>query len=145
MILLAKFALAVTTTVAVAGVYTFREGVIRVDVDEHHEGGSHVHFWLPAAAVPAALHFAPKHHIAHAADKAREFLPIARTLIHELEKYPNADFVDVQDGEDHVQIRTRNGKLQIDVHESDDTVHVLVPLSTLEDVSVQLENQIPTA
>jgi hypothetical protein len=145
MILLAKFALAATTTLAVAGVYTFRQGVIRVDVDEHREGGSHVHFWVPAAVIPAVLHFAPKHHIVQAAEKAREALPIARTLIHELEKYPNADFVDVQDGDDHVQIRTRNGKLQIDVNESNDTVHVLVPLSTLEDVSVQIENQIPAA
>jgi|SRR5882724_5036055 len=145
MILLAKFALAATTTLAVATVYTFREGTIRIDVDEHRQGGSHVHFWVPAAVVPAALHFAPKHHIAKAADKAREFIPVARTLIHELEKYPNADFVEVQDGEDHVQIRTHNGKLQIDVEEPDDTVHLLIPLSTLEDVSTQLENQIPRA
>ena len=35
MIILAKCALALASTVVVAGVYTFREGLIKVDVDEH--------------------------------------------------------------------------------------------------------------
>jgi len=28
----------------------------RVDVDEHRDGAPHVHFWVPAAAVPMAMH-----------------------------------------------------------------------------------------
>jgi hypothetical protein len=43
------------------------------------------------------------------------------------------------DGEQHVQIGTRNGKLQIDVEAPDEQVHLLVPLSTLDDVTSQLE------
>jgi len=35
MIILAKCALALTGTIVAAGVYTFHEGVIKVDVDEH--------------------------------------------------------------------------------------------------------------
>src|SRR4029077_14767188 len=66
MILLAKVALGFGTTLAVAGAYTFREGVLRVDVDEFREGGSHVHMWVPAAVVPMALHVVPKHHLHHA-------------------------------------------------------------------------------
>ena len=56
MMLLAKAALGVGATLALATAYTFREGVIRVDVDEYRAGGSHVHFWVPAAAVPMAMH-----------------------------------------------------------------------------------------
>src|ERR1043165_3009594 len=62
MLIAAKLALGFASTIVFAGVYTFREGVIRVDVDEHHSGGSHVHFWVPAAAVPMAMHFVPKRH-----------------------------------------------------------------------------------
>jgi hypothetical protein len=65
--ILAKFALGIGGTLVLAGAYTFREGVIRVNVDEHTAKGSHVHFWVPAAAVPLALHFAPKKHLAQAA------------------------------------------------------------------------------
>jgi hypothetical protein len=55
--LLAKLALGLCGTVAVAGAYTFHEGVMRVDED--HFDGRHVHVWLPAAIVPMALHVVP--------------------------------------------------------------------------------------
>ena len=59
MMILAKLALGTATTLMVAGVYAFREGTVRVDVDEHREGGAHVHLWAPAAVVPMALRFVP--------------------------------------------------------------------------------------
>jgi len=139
MILLAKAALGLTGTLFVAGAYTFHEGVIRIDVDEHREGGSHVHMWVPAAAIPMAMHLVPREHLRNAAEHSREALPIAHAIVKELKKYPNVDLVEVVDGEQHVQIRTRNGKLQIDVEAPDEQVHLLVPLSTLDDVTSQLE------
>jgi len=70
--ILAKLALGAVGTLAFATVYTFREGTIKIDVDEHRPGGSHVHFWVPAAAVPAALHFVPDDKLQEAVDRARE-------------------------------------------------------------------------
>jgi len=145
MILLAKAALGLGGTLVLAGAYTFHEGIIRVDVDEHRAGGSHVHVWVPAAAVPMTLHFVPRHHLQDAADHAREFLPLSHALIKELKKFPNADFVEVMDGPQHVQIRTHAGKLQIDVEDPEQNVHVLVPLSTVDDVIEQLESNGPRA
>lgn len=139
MVLLAKAALVVGGTLALAGAYTLHEGVIRVDVDEYRAGGSHVHVWAPAAAVPITMHFVPRHHLRDAADHAREFLPLSRALIKELKKFPDADLVEVVGGFQHVQIRTHAGKLQIDVEQPDENVHVLVPLSTIDDVLGQLE------
>ena len=139
MILLAKAALGLTGTLFVAGAYTFHEGVIRIDVDEHREGGSHVHMWVPAAAIPMAMHLVPREHLRNAAEHSREALPIAHAIVKELKKYPNVDLVEVVDGEQHVQIRTRYGKLQIDVEAPDEQVHLLVPLSTVDDVTSQLE------
>lgn len=145
MMLLAKAALGMGGALVAAGAYTFHEGVIRVDVDEFRAGGSHVHLWVPAAAVPMAMHFVPGHHLRDAACHAREFLPVAHALFKELKNFPDAEFVEVKDDEQHVQIRTHEGKLQIDVDDPDEKVHVLVPLSTVDDVVGQLEDSAPGA
>ena len=145
MMLLAKAALGLTGAFVAVGVYTFHEGVIRVDVDEFRAGGSHVHMWVPAAVVPMTMHFVPKHYFCDAAGHAREFLPVAHALFKELKKFPDAEFVEVKDDEQHVQIRTHGGKLQIDVDDPDEKVHVLVPLSTVDDVVGQLEDSAPGA
>ncbi|HEV2197385.1 MAG TPA: hypothetical protein VGR55_17495 [Candidatus Acidoferrum sp.] len=145
MMLLAKAALGVGGALVAMGAYTFREGVIRVDVDEFRAGGSHVHLWVPAAMVPITMHFVPKHHLCEAASHAREFLPVAHALFKELKNFPDAEFVEVKDDDQHVQIRTHDGKLQIDVDDPDEKVHVLVPLSTMDDVVGQLGDNAPGA
>jgi hypothetical protein len=145
MMLLAKAALGLGGTLALAGAYTFHEGVIRIDVDEYRAGGSHVHMWVPAAAVPLALQVVPKHHLRDACEHGREFLPIAHAIVKELKKYQNVELVEVTDDEQHVQIRTLEGKLQIDVKAPGEDVHVRVPLSTLEEVTEQMEASAPGA
>ena len=113
--ILAKLALGFASTVVFATVYTFRDGTIRIDVDDHRDGGSHVHFWVPAAAVPMAMHFVPKEHLREASSHASEFLPLVQIVTKELRRYPNTTFVEVEDGADHVRVSTVGTKLQIDV------------------------------
>jgi hypothetical protein len=145
MLLLAKAALGLGGTLVLAGAYTFHEGVIRVEVDEYRDGGSHVHFWVPAAAVPMAMHFTPQRKLMRGAERAREFLPVARAIVREMKKYPDVEFVEVTDATQHVRIRTHDGKLQIDVDAPDQKVHLLCPLSTIDDVTRQLEANAPAA
>ena len=145
MMLLAKAALTVGGTLVLAGAYTMREGVIRIDVDEYRAGGSHVHMWVPAAAVPMALHFVPDKHMHHMSHDARQAVPILRAIFKELKKYPDTEFVEVDDHDQHVRIRTQRGRLQIDVDARDQKVHVLCPLSTIEDLTIQLEEHGPAA
>lgn len=141
--ILAKLALGFASTIVFASVYTFREGVIRVDVDEHRDGGSHVHFWVPAAAVPMAMHFVPKQHLREASHHAAEFIPLVQIVTSELRRYPDTTFVDVEDGDDHVRVATVGTKLQIDVVNSEENVHVTVPLTTVNDVAVQIADNAP--
>jgi hypothetical protein len=140
MIMLAKVVLGFAGTVAVAGAYTFHEGVMRIDVDEHRDGGSHVHMWLPAAAVPMVMDFIPRQHLQHAAQQAKEWMPVARIATKELAKLPDSTLVEVQDGHEHVLISTQNGAIKIDVTDPEETVHVLCPLATIEDVSTIIDN-----
>lgn len=145
MMLLAKAALGVGGALALAGAYTFHEGVIRIDVDEYQSGGSHVHLWVPAAVVPMTMHFVPKRYLRDSAEQAREVLPAIRAMAKELKKYPDVDFVEIHDGEEHAQVRTRGGKLQIDVDAPNENAHVRIPLSTINDVVEELESSAPGA
>ncbi len=144
MLLAAKVALGLSATLAMSTAYVFHEGVISVDVDEHRAGGSHVHFWVPATAVNVGLHAVPHRNLEDAAGKVQPYLPLIRTLAKELKKYPNAELVDVRDGKDHVRIAIVDGKIQIDAIDHDQTVHVRVPIETLEDVSDRLEANVPS-
>jgi hypothetical protein len=138
MIMMAKLGLGVVGTLAVAGAYTFHQGVIRVDVDEYREGGSHVHLWAPAAVVPTALHFVPQREVDRAMREAREWMPTARLVARELGKLPDSTLVEVQDADEHVRVSTQDGALRIDVKDADEDVHVMVPLATIEDVTDQI-------
>jgi len=100
---------------------------------------------VPAAAVPMVMHLVPDKHWRHIDEHAREALPILHAVVKELKKYPDADFVEVIDRDQHVRVRTHDGKLQIDVDAPNEKVHVLCPLSTIEDVTSQLEDQAPAA
>ena len=145
MVLLGKIALGFGATVLLAGAYTFREGVLRVDVDQSRGDAHHVHVWLPAAVVPMALHFVPRQKMEEAGEKAEQFMPLVHAVAKELQKYPEAELVDVRDGEQHVHIRTRNGSLLIDVDEPGEVVHVACPLATIDDVSSELASFAPGA
>ena len=89
--LLAKLALGFCGTVAVAGVYVFHEGVMRVDEDR--ADGRHVHVWFPAAVVPMAMYVVPSHYFERATSEAGPWLPTLRALTKELRKYPEAELV----------------------------------------------------
>ena len=141
--LLAKLALGFCGTVALAGAYTFHEGIMRVEDD--HFDGRHVHVWIPAAIVPMALHVVPTRRLERALKHAGPWLPALRELTKELKRYPEADFVEVEDGRQHVHIRTHQGKLLIDAIEPDETVHVACPLVMLEDIARELEARAPAA
>jgi hypothetical protein len=145
MVLLGKIALGFGATVLMAGAYTFREGVIRVDVDETHGRGQHVHVWAPAALVPMVMHFIPRNQMLRAGEQSAKFMPIVHVVAKELQKYPEAELVEVQDGPQYVHIRTHAGKLMIDAEEPGQTVHVSCPLSTIDDVSRELASLAPAS
>jgi len=89
---------------------------------------------VPAAAVPAALHFVPDDKLQEAVDRSRDALPIVQIVAEELEKYPNAEFVTVDGQDEHVKVSVKNGKVYVDVLDHNDEVHVAMPVSTIKEV-----------
>jgi len=143
MILLAKVGIGIGATLAFTACWVFHEGVIRVDVDESRSGGSHVHFWVPATAVSAGLRLAPGRCLRQAAEQSRPYLPVLREISKELEKYPNAELLDVHSSSDHVRLAMRSGRLYLDAVTDTDNVHISFPTETLRDVADRLEDAAP--
>ena len=144
MLIIAKIALGFGATLAVGGAYVFHEGVINVDVDEFRPGGSHVHVWAPATVVSLGMRIVPRHHLEQAASQLQPFLPVLREVAKELKRFPNATFVEVTDGTDHVFIGTVDGKIRIDAVSDTETVHLRIPIETVENVADRLEADAPT-
>jgi len=143
MLFIAKAALGVTATMVIAGACVFHEGVIRVDVDESRSGGNHMHFWLPATTVSVGLCLTPRRHLERAAAQMRPYLPLLRELSKELQKYPNAELVDVRDSSNHVHIAVEKGRLYLDAVTDTDNVHINFPVATITDVANRLEDVAP--
>ncbi|HTP68644.1 MAG TPA: hypothetical protein VMJ35_07040 [Dongiaceae bacterium] len=141
MLLIAKAALGVGATLALSTAYVFHEGVIRVDVDENRDGGSHVHVWVPATAISGGLRVVPRHYLEHAAAQSRPYLPLIREVAKELEKYPNVELIDVRNADhEHVRITIRNGRIYVDAVDHENDIHVSVPAQTIAEVADRLED-----
>lgn len=145
MLLAAKIALGCGAGLVLMTAYTFRQGVIRIDADENRPNGTHLHLWFPAAAVPMAMHMVPSRQFRQVGEEAQRCLPLLHAVAKELNKYPEAEFVEIQDGPQHAHVRTHNGSLLIDVDEPGNHVHVACPLATIDDVATQLASSAPPA
>jgi hypothetical protein len=142
--LLAKLALVLGGTMLLAGVYTFHEGILQVQVDEWRANGKHIHVWLPAVAVPVAMNFVPRQKLERAVEQAGPWMPTVRALTKELAKYRDAQLVEVRGWEQHVSVRMHDGKVLVDVSVPGEEVHVACPLAMIEHVSRELEANEPT-
>ena len=132
MIILAKIGIGFMGAVLVGGAALSSEGFIHVKVDEKQADGHHVTLVVPAALVPAALKFVPRHHLTEAAENLRTYMPILDAALPALEQCPDGVFVEVIDPGEHVLIAKVGGSIVIDVNDPDETVHVAVPLRAAE-------------
>ena len=128
MILLAKVGVGVLGTVMVAGAALSSQGFIAVRVHEKKPDGTHLRLIVPAALVPATLHFVPRDNLKDAARDIRPYLPIIDAAIPALEDCPDGVLVEVTDPQEHVLIQKSGGSVVIDVDDHGDIVHVSVPL-----------------
>jgi hypothetical protein len=128
MILLAKIGVGLLGTAMVAGAAVSSEGFIQIRVHEKKADGTHLSLIVPAAIVPATLHFVPREHLKDAARDIRQYLPIIDAAIPALEDTPDCVLVEVTDPQEHVLIQKSGGSIVIDVNDHEDIVHVSVPL-----------------
>jgi hypothetical protein len=128
MILLAKVSIGVLGTALVAGAAVSSEGFIHVKVHEKQPDGANVNLYVPAAIATTALHFVPERHFAHESEKLRECLPIIDAAVPALRDSPDGVLVEVEDAQDHVLVQKIGSSIVVDVNDTEDVVHVSVPL-----------------
>jgi hypothetical protein len=143
MIFLAKLGIGVLGTALVGGAALSTEGFIYVNVQEEHPGGTHVHVFLPAALVPTALHFVPRRHFMDSSHDMRDALPIIDAAIPALNDAPDGVLVEVKDPGEHVLITKHGGSIVVDVNDTDETVHVSVPLIAAQSAIHQIAEASP--
>ena len=137
MIFIAKLGIGVLGTALVGAAALSSEGFIYVNVQEKHPGGTHVNVLVPAALVPTTLHFIPRHHFAD------ELLPIIDAAIPALNDCPDGLLAEVVDPGEHVLVSKHAGAIVVDVNDSDETVHVSVPLSAAQSAIHQIAEATP--
>lgn len=128
MILLAKIGVGMLGTAIVAGAAVSSEGFVHVRVHEKQANGTNFNLIVPAALIPATLHFVPKEKLQHGSGDLQKALPIIDAAIPALEDSPDGVLVEVTDPGEHVLITKSGGSLVIDVNDPGEEVHVSVPL-----------------
>lgn len=125
MIFLAKLGIGLL----VAGAAVSSEGFIHVRVHEKQPDGTNVNLFVPAALATTALHLVPNHDLkARDSAQLRLCLPIIDAAIPALDASPDGVLVEVKDAHDHVMVQKIGGSIVVDVNDSEDIVHVSVPL-----------------
>jgi len=115
---------------ALVGVALARDGWARISVESTGPSATSVHLAIPAATVEATLHamaLAGVRDLHLQADAAR-LLPLSERVVAALAAAPDADFVRVEAGEQHVVVEKRSSCFRIHVRTADgERVRVVVP------------------
>lgn len=105
-------------------------GLVTVRVHEKSEG-FRLYIPVPALVVDAGLRSAVAagglHEMERLPEEARQWMPMARAAVEALVEAPDATLVEVEDGEEHVLVAKRGGRLIVEVRSPDADVDVAVP------------------
>jgi hypothetical protein len=145
--ILGKIALGAVGTVVFAGAWLASDGVVRVSVREMRDvpHPKHINVIVPAALVPAALHFVPTRTMREAVEKAGPWMPAAQAACEELARLPDSQLVEVHNPHESVRVATHDGRLVIDVEDNRETVHVSFPLRTAWKVAREIQERGPAS
>lgn len=139
MILLAKIGVGLMGTAIVGGTMLCSEGFMDIKVHEKRENGTNFSIILPAALVPATLAVIPNNHLAQASQQLQPYMPLFDAVLPALEECPDGVLVEVTDPHEHALITKEGGSVNVDVNDSNEVVHVSVPLraalSTLHEIA----------
>jgi hypothetical protein len=127
----------------VATMVVMKDGMIEVNVHEKHEGGDHVHLYLPATVATWGVHLAPEARLREHLRHQREHLALARVALRELEKLPDVMLVEVESSRENVHVAIRSGNFVVDVDDPGETVHINMPIRAARKVVEDLESESP--
>jgi hypothetical protein len=130
----------------IAVVLTAWDGIITVRVREKTPGGHHIYVVAPAIIVPVALRFIPARYFRGAHDAQLGLvLPAVEAVTNSLSEVSDTVLVEVISPGSHVVVRKRGHSVITDVDDTDDYVHVSVPLRAIRATARALASKAVTA
>jgi hypothetical protein len=118
-------------SVMAIGVVAYRAGVAVVKVHEAGPEGTRLTLPVPMILVDGAVLLTPRETLPRLPSEATQAMPFVAAMMRELESCPDAVFIEVHDGDNHVVIAKRSGRLRIDVHDGGDRVSLSLPAHAL--------------
>ncbi len=106
---------------------------------EKQPNGTNVNLLVPAALATTALRFVPNRDLkARDSAQMRSCLPMIDAAIPAFYASPDRVFVEVKDAHDRVLVQKVGGSIVLDVNDSEDLVHVSVPLRAAQSAIHQI-------
>lgn len=112
-----------------------------VDVREGGPDGHHFIIPVPLALARVALSFAPPEAQYVEVPELGPYAPAAQRVIEELKAAPDGVLVSVEEGDETVLIQKVGDKIEIDVQDHGEEVHVVVPLDAISDMLEQYDGE----
>jgi len=133
-VLIVALAIASTTVLAVGAgaVYVYRDGMIDVHVQEKEPGGTAIHVMVPTVFVRVVLAFVPLSPDMRPGPEVRPWWPVVEAASSAIAGAPDGVFVQVDGPDEHVRIAKEDGRLVVDVDDTDARVRVSVPVRAVE-------------
>lgn len=138
-ILLVAVVMLAVVSVCGAAIATSLGGTGMIDVQVRERGGQNVSVHVPVSVVLLALQFAPRCAFGDVPDEAFRYAGAARVLTDRLGELPDFTMVEVDGADEHVRVRKAGDRLVVDIDNTDETVHVSLPLRVVEKVAKKLE------
>jgi hypothetical protein len=126
-----KMAVLLATPLLLLGLLLSASYVV-VEVKERGPQGHHFVIPVPLALAQAALALAPAEARELRCPQAARYLPVARRLLTELRRIPDAELVRVEQPGQMVRIRKAGDQLLIDVQDHGQEAHVALPLEAAQ-------------
>ena len=114
-----------------------KDGVVVVDVVNHRED-SRIFVPVPLSLVNFAAGMVPRPHKAEVAEKLKNCQPYMDAIANQMVDLPDAVFVEVQNPREQVHLAKEGNSLVIDVNNSDEKVHVSIPIRGMKRVMQNL-------
>jgi hypothetical protein len=125
---------------AVVAYRVLHSGIAVVSVHESKPNGTQLWIPVPFGLVETALVFVPRDKLPPIDAEARRCLPIAQSVLAELDRAPDAVLVEVSSPGEHVVVAKRHGRLVVDVHDRGQDVHVSLPAGALQALIASMQD-----
>jgi hypothetical protein len=145
MLIFGKFALGVAGAALIGTGVLCSEGLIRVEVVQKAPESHHIYVVAPALLVPMGVHFAPRENLAEASREIRPWLPTIRAALDALRDSDDITLVEVRQPGEEVHIAKIGGSIVVDVHDTDNEVHVSTPIRAISSSIEELAAAAPSA